>query len=104
MFKFCYFKLVCLFFALLIENCFAEINVNQGEIIEDDFFSKIYIGMNKQDVLKKIGTPILYPKSDFECFCYYYYYHPSKSSLSIKTRYIVMFFNNSLLISYFYRL
>lgn len=96
---FLFFLISLLFFYSSI--VLANIDVKQGDDINDDFLSKIYIGMSKNEVLKKFGIPILLPNCDSDCFCYYYYYFPLDKSTAIEYRYVLMFFNKSLLVSYF---
>lgn len=94
---------VILFF-LFFNLCFAKIDIKQGELINEDAFSNIYIGMNKEEVLKNLGTPILVAPYNCDCLCYYFYFFSNKEVISIKRRYLVLFFEESLLISYFFRI
>jgi len=78
----------------------ANIDIKQGDNINFDYLPSVYIGMNKNEVLKLFGSPVLLPNCEDDCFCYYYYYLPINSAKRIKYSYILMFFDNSLLVSY----
>lgn len=105
-------KLVSKFFFIflivsLLAYCsasFASIDIKQGDTINYDVLSKIYIGMSKNDVLKNFGIPILLPNCNSDCFCYYYYDLPFDKYSDVKYNYILMFFDKSSLVSYFFRL
>ncbi|HIH2762926.1 MAG TPA: outer membrane protein assembly factor BamE domain-containing protein [Candidatus Azoamicus sp.] len=91
-------------FFLFFSSSFAHVDIKQGDDINDEFLSKIVIGMSKNDVLKIFGTPVLLSNLDEDCFCYYYYNLPIDKSSDIKYNYILMFFNESLLISYYFKI
>lgn len=100
-------KLFLLFISLLFlffSSSFAYIDINNGDDINDDFLSKIVIGMNKNDVLKSFGMPVLLPNLEEDCFCYYYYSLPIDKASSIKYNYVLMFFDESILIYYYFKI
>lgn len=100
-------KLVSKFFILLLfiyfNSSFANFNVNQGEFFDFDSIYDLQIGLNKSDVLKKFGSPVISFKDNFEILGYYIFSYPNKSSNLIINKYVIMVFYNSLLVSYFYR-
>lgn len=97
--------LFCISFLFLFCSvCFANVDIKQGDDINDEFLSKIYIGMSKNDVLKNFGTPVLLPNFEGDCFCYYFYSLPVDMSDFIKYNYILMFFDKSLLVSYYFKI
>lgn len=93
--------IVVLFF--FVDLSFAEIDIKQGELIDYSKFSKISIGMNKLDVVKILGTPILFSNNSVDYLCYYFYLFPRSIYSPIKRQYLVLFFSNSLLTSYIFR-
>lgn len=100
-------KLFLFFVSLLFLFCsisFANVDIKQGDDINNEFLSKIYIGISKNDVLKDFGTPVLLPNFEEDCFCYYFYSLSVDKSSCIKYSYILMFFDKSLLISYYFKI
>lgn len=91
-------------FFLFFSSSLAHVDMKQGDDINDEFLSKIVIGMSKNDVLKIFGTPVLLSSLDEDCFCYYYYNFPIDKSSDIKYNYVLMFFNKSLLMSYHFKI
>ena len=92
------------FLFLFYSISFANVDIKQGDEINDKFLSKIYIGMSKNDVLKNFGTPVLLPNFDDDCFCYYFYSFPVDKSNCVKYNYVLMFFDKSLLNSYYFKI
>lgn len=45
--------------ALLLSGCVHKMNVQQGNIIEQDKVSKIHTGMSEEEVKSLMGTPVL---------------------------------------------
>lgn len=91
-----------IFYFVFINVCFSSY-IKQGDVIDFDYFSDIRIGIKKADVLKKFGVPSIFINDDFEFLGYYYYYYPSAINGRVVIKYIGMFFENSILISYFFR-
>ncbi len=44
---------------ILLSGCVHKINVQQGNIIEQDNVNKLHIGMSKEEVQGLLGTPVL---------------------------------------------
>jgi len=45
--------------ALLLSGCVHKMNVQQGNIIEQDKVSKLHAGMSEEEVKSLMGTPVL---------------------------------------------
>ncbi len=53
-------KILILFTTLLfLSGCVHKINVQQGNLIEQDSFNKLHTGMSKEEVQSLLGTPVL---------------------------------------------
>lgn len=96
-----------LFFLFLLFFYFpvviANIDIKQGDNISSSFLSSIHIGMNKNEVFKLFGTPVLLPNCEYDCLCYYHYTLPIRSNKKIRYNYILMFFDKSVLVSYIFK-
>jgi outer membrane protein assembly factor BamE len=44
---------------LLLSSCVHKMNVQQGNIIEQDNVKKLYVGMSEDEVKDIMGTPVL---------------------------------------------
>lgn len=90
-------------FFLFTSFVFSKDCIKQGELVSIESILSISLGMHKNDVLKTLGNPMLVSPYNVDCICYYFYFFSSNVYEPIKRRYIVLFFNESLLSSYFFR-
>ena len=44
---------------ILVSGCVTKLNVQQGNIIEQDNVNKVHVGMSKEEVQSILGTPVL---------------------------------------------
>ncbi len=96
-------KISFIFIYFLIGLSFAS-TIQQGEFIDTSLVSKIYVGMNKSEVIKIFGEPVLKSLYNCDCICYYFYLYPSNCYASVTKQYLILFFENSFLKEFFFRL
>jgi outer membrane protein assembly factor BamE (lipoprotein component of BamABCDE complex) len=92
------------FYFLFVINLSFAINIRQGEVINVNQVYNIKIGMSKADIINLFGTPELVSDCDIDYLCYYFYFFPNNIYLKVKRQYLVLFFKDSFLVSYFFRL
>lgn len=105
--KYFYFLLKLSFsvvFVFSIINLVFACNMKQGAIFDVKLISKIDIGMSKEDVIALLGEPMFTSSHDYDCLCYYFYSYPWFMYFKISRRYLVLFFEDSNLKEYFFRL
>ena len=88
-------------FSLLCNFSICNADVRQGEIFSDSLIENIDIGMTKSKLLEIFGQPRLIIPYNIDCWCYYYYYCPNDINLKIERKFLLFYFNNSFLNSYF---
>lgn len=74
-----------------------QIDINQGNIIEEEKLAQLKVGMNKVEVKSLLGTPML--KNNFHAnrWDYIYYSKPAKQAVMQKS--VSLFFENNKLIN-----
>ena len=61
---------------------------------------RIELGMDKSVLMEILGEPTLIFSQNMDCWCYYYLYETSNKNKKNISRYVVLFFENSILDSF----
>jgi outer membrane protein assembly factor BamE len=79
--------------ALALSGCVYRIDIQQGNLLDDDDIAQVDIGMTKSQVQFLLGTPMVADSFHRDRWDYAYYYRRGRSPDVVK-RWIVVYFEN----------
>jgi outer membrane protein assembly factor BamE len=84
---------------LLLSACsIHKINIQQGNIIEDEQLEKLHVGMKRQQVVRLLGTPLVQDPFRQDRWDYVYYFKPANKTADLYQ--LVLFFEGDHLINF----
>lgn len=84
---------------LLFSACsIHKINIQQGNIVEDEQLEKLHIGMKRQQVVRILGTPLVRDPFRQDRWDYVYYFKPANKKADLYQ--LVLFFEGDHLINF----
>jgi outer membrane protein assembly factor BamE len=79
--------------ALALTACVYRIDIQQGNLLDDDDINQVDVGMTRSQVQFLLGTPMVADSFHRDRWDYAYYYRQGRSPDLIK-RWIVVYFEN----------
>lgn len=87
----------CLFLSLFACSI-HKIDIQQGNIIEDEQLEKVQLGMRRQQVLRLLGTPLIQDPFRPDRWDYVYYFKPANKPADLYQ--LILFFEGEHLIHF----
>lgn len=78
--------------ALFLGGCIYKIDVQQGNVVVQEQFSKLKVGMSRPEVRQLLGTPLL--ADPFHANRWDYYFYNEKRGREIEKHRITIHFEN----------
>lgn len=75
-----------------------KIDIQQGNIIEDEQLEKLHVGMRRQQVLRLLGTPLVQDPFRQDRWDYVYYFNPANKLADLYQ--LILFFEGDHLIHF----
>ena len=86
--------LVVLTAAVLASGCVYRIDIQQGNLIEEESMDQVAVGMSRSAVQFLLGTPMVADAFHKNRWDYAYYLRPGRSKLAFQRWFIVYFEND----------
>lgn len=80
--------------AILASGCVYRIDIQQGNLIEEDSMDQVAVGMSRSAVQFLLGTPMVADAFHQDRWDYAYYLRPGRSKLAFQRWFIVYFEND----------
>jgi outer membrane protein assembly factor BamE (lipoprotein component of BamABCDE complex) len=77
----------------IVEACIYRINIQQGNVIEQEAVDQVQVGMSRSAVQFLLGTPMVADSFHEERWDYTYYFRQGRSR-SIERRWLVVYFED----------
>lgn len=79
--------------ALTLSACVFRIDIQQGNLLDDDDINQVDVGMTRSQVQFLLGTPMVADSFHRDRWDYAYYYRRGRSQDLLK-RWVVVYFEN----------
>lgn len=87
------FRLSIVLAVLALTACVYRIDIQQGNLLDDDDISQVDLGMTRSQVQFLLGTPMIADSFHRDRWDYAYYFRRGRSGESIR-RWFVVYFEN----------
>jgi outer membrane protein assembly factor BamE len=87
--------LASLFAAVLVGACVYRIDIQQGNVLEEENIDQVTVGMSRSAVQFLLGTPMIEDAFHQDRWDYTYYFRQGRSR-DVQRRWFVIYFENDL--------